>query len=233
MTRSCVMVSSKKASPISRSRSRPTRWRGRCAPCWTGLDAPPPPCGSPGTASIHHSGRPRGSDVRGDQIRASFIHFASGCTLHNPGTPGYLRAPMAESVAANLAAVQGITVGHWTDLRTWTGCTVVLAPVGGMRAACALRGRATGTGATVGKALGPGGAMKGGVGTWAVRAGDVVVSALVVLNAVGNVVDANGRILAGARQGGGGVDGKLVDALDYLSRGGAPFGAGAGAGAGA
>src|SRR5439155_6158274 len=90
-----------------------------------------------------------------------------------------------------------------------------------------------GTGATVGKALGPGGAMKGGVGTWAVRAGDVVVSALVVLNAVGNVVDANGRILAGARQGGGGVDGKLVDALDYLSRGGAPFGAGAGAGAGA
>src|SRR3989442_6222250 len=52
---------------------------------------------------------------------------------------------MAESVAANLAAVQGITVGHWTDLRTWTGCTVVLAPVGGMRAACALRGRATGT----------------------------------------------------------------------------------------
>src|SRR5213594_5083680 len=52
---------------------------------------------------------------------------------------------MAESVAANLAAVQGITVGHWTDLRTWTGCTVVLAPVGGMRAACAVRGRATGT----------------------------------------------------------------------------------------
>src|SRR3989442_15909890 len=75
--------------------------------------------------------------------------------------------------------------------------------------------------------------MEGGVGTWAVRAGDVVVSALVVLNAVGNVVDANGRILAGARQGGGGVDGKLLDALDYLSRGGARFGAAAGAGAGA
>src|SRR5213080_1130967 len=320
MTRSCVMVSSKKASRISRSRSRPTRWRGRCAPCWTGLDAPPPPCGSPGTASIHHSGRPRGSDVRGDQIRASFIHFASGCTLHNPGTPGYLRAPMAESVAANLAAVQGITVGHWTDLRTWTGCTVVLAPVGGMRAACALRGRATGTreidaldprhlvghidavlltggsayglgaadgvmrwlkergrgfpvgpagvvpivptavifdfdlapgakadrwpgaddayracaaaateipegsvgagtGATVGKALGPRGAMKGGVGTWAARAGDVVVGALVVLNAVGNVLDANGRVLAGAR----GADGRFVDALGYLAQGGAPF----------
>src|SRR5436309_10778026 len=241
--------------------------------------------------------------------------------------------PMSEAAPSNLAAVQGITVGHWTDSQSATGCTVTLAPPGGMRAACAVRGRASGTreldaldprhlvghidavlltggsayglgaadgvmrwlkergrgfpvgpagvvpivptavifdfdlapgskadrwptaedayracteaaaeipegsvgagtGATVGKALGPGGAMKGGVGTWATRAGDVVVGALVVLNAVGNVVDANGRILAGARQGGGGVDGKLVDALDYLSRGGAPFGAGAGAGAG-
>src|SRR6059036_3371955 len=233
----------------------------------------------------------------------------------------------------NLASVSGITVGHWTDPVRATGCTVVLAPGGGMRAAAAVRGRATGTreldalhprhvvghvdaillsggsafglgaadgvmrwlaerqrgfpvgaagavpivptavifdfdlgpsgradrwpmpddgyracdaatvdiaegsvgagtGATVGKALGLRRAMKGGVGTWAVQGGEVVVGALVVANAVGNVVDANGRILAGARQGGGGVDGKLVDALDYLSRGGAPFGAGAGAGAG-
>src|SRR5213593_4341316 len=235
-------------------------------------------------------------------------------------------SPARPSSPASLTAVRGLSVGHWTDLARATGCTVVLAPEGGMRGACAVRGRATGTreldalhprhlvghvdailltggsayglgaadgvmrwlrergrgfpvgpagvvpivptavifdfdlapgskadrwptaddayracaaaspaiaegsvgagtGATVGKALGPRRAMKGGVGTWAVRAGDVVVSALVVLNAVGNVVDANGRILAGARQGGGGVDGKLVDALDYLSRGGAPFGA--------
>ena len=240
---------------------------------------------------------------------------------------------MSDAVPSNLAAVPGITVGHWTDLRTATGCTVVLAPAGGMRAACAVRGRATGpreidaldprhlvghidavlltggsayglgaadgvmrwlkergrgfpvgpagvvpivptavifdfdlapgskadrwptaedayracaaasteipagsvgagTGATVGKALGPGGAMKGGVGTWATRAGDVVVGALVVVNAVGNVLDGSGRILAGAR----GADGKLVDALAYLAQGGAPFGAlsrstgGAGAG---
>ncbi|HEU5259897.1 MAG TPA: P1 family peptidase [Gemmatimonadales bacterium] len=226
------------------------------------------------------------------------------------------------SPPANLAAVSGLTVGHWTDLRAATGCTVVLAPAGGMRAACAVRGRATGTreldaldpshlvghvdaillaggsayglgaadgvmrwlrergrgfpvgpagivpivpaavlfdfdlapgakadrwpgadeaydacaaaateiaegsvgagtGATVGKALGPRGAMKGGVGTWAARAGDVVVGALVVLNAVGDVVDASGRILAGAR----GSDGKFVDGLQYLARGAAPFGA--------
>src|SRR5439155_1277114 len=75
--------------------------------------------------------------------------------------------------------------------------------------------------ASVGKALGPGGAMKGGVGTWATRAGDVVVGALVVLNAVGNVVDASGQILAGAR----GADGKPVEALRYLAQGGTPFGA--------
>src|SRR5205814_14187 len=92
--------------------------------------------------------------------------------------------------------------------------------------ACAAAGTAipggsvgAGTGATVGKALGPRGAMKGGVGTWAARAGDVVVGALVVLNAVGNVLDANGRELAGAR----GADGRFVDARGYLAQGGAPF----------
>jgi len=234
---------------------------------------------------------------------------------------------MTDAAPPNLAQVQGITVGHWTDSQSATGCTVTLAPAGGMRAACALRGRATGTreldaldprhlvghidavlltggsayglgaadgvmrwlkergrgfpvgpagvvpivptavifdfdlapgskadrwpgaddayracaaagteiaegsvgagtGATVGKALGPRGAMKGGVGTWAAHAGDVVVGALVVLNAVGNVLDANGRILAGAR----GADGRLVDALGYLAQGGAPFARGGGAG---
>src|SRR2546426_10844794 len=56
-----------------------------------------------------------------------------------------LRAPMASSVSSNLAAVPGVSVGHWTDLDRATGCTVVLGPQGGMRAACAVRGRATGT----------------------------------------------------------------------------------------
>ncbi len=226
-------------------------------------------------------------------------------------------------MASNLTAVSGITVGHWTDLPRATGCTVVLAPAGGMRAACAVRGRATGTreldalnprhvvghvdailltggsayglgaadgvmrwlrergrgfpvgpagvvpivptavifdfdlapgskadrwptaedayracaaagtviaegtvgagtGATVGKALGPRRAMKGGVGTWAATGGDVVVGALVVVNAVGNVLDGGGKLLAGAR----GPDGTLADALAYFATGGAPFGAG-------
>src|SRR2546425_10963311 len=56
-----------------------------------------------------------------------------------------LRAPMASSPSSNLAAVRGISVGHWTDLERATGCSVVLGPDGGMRGACAVRGRATGT----------------------------------------------------------------------------------------
>lgn len=229
---------------------------------------------------------------------------------------------MTPAAPSNLAAVQGITVGHWTDLTRATGCTVVLGPESGMRAACAIRGRATGTrevdalnprhlvdridailltggsayglgaadgvmrwlrergrglpvgpagivpivptavifdfdlapggkadrwptaddayractaasadvgegsvgagtGATVGKALGPRSAVKGGVGTWAARGGDIVVGALVVLNAVGNILDRSGGILAGAR----GPDGAFVDALAHFANGGAPFAA--------
>src|SRR6267154_54040 len=45
----------------------------------------------------------------------------------------------------NLAAVPGITVGHVTIEAHGTGCTVVLAPETGMRAAACVRGRATGT----------------------------------------------------------------------------------------
>jgi len=213
-----------------------------------------------------------------------------------------------------------LLVGHWTDLEAATGCTVVLGPADGMRAAGYVRGRATGTrefdalsprhivprihaillaggsafglgaadgvmrwlaerdrgfpvgvasvpivpsavvfdlaplgrhdrwpgpdegyaaceaatatviegsvgagtGATVGKARGHRHAMKGGVGSWSVRAGDVVVGALAVVNAFGDVRDAAGRILAGAR----GNDG-FTDARALLAAGGAvgaPFG---------
>src|SRR5256886_8185875 len=52
---------------------------------------------------------------------------------------------MASADPTSITAVPGLTVGHWTDLPRATGCTVVLAPQGGMRAAGAVRGRATGT----------------------------------------------------------------------------------------
>lgn len=195
-------------------------------------------------------------------------------------------------------------MGHWTDAEVGTGCTVVLGPADGMRAAGYIRGRATGTrefdvlsprhlvpaihailltggsayglgaadgvmrwlrerrrgfpvgdgvvpivpaavvfdlgpigrsdawpgpdqgyaaceaaaadvtegsvgagtGATVGKAVGIERAMKGGVGTWAVTAGDLVVGALAVVNAYGDVVNAEGRVIAGAREGAGFAD---------------------------
>lgn len=76
-----------------------------------------------------------------------------------------------------------------------------------------------GTGATVGKVLGPQGAMKGGLGTWAVRHGDLVVGALAVVNAFGDVRGADGSILAGARG-----DRGFADTRAYLARGGAPGG---------
>lgn len=223
--------------------------------------------------------------------------------------------------AGSITDVGGITVGHWTDPAGATGCTVVLCPTGGARAAAAVRGRATGTremdpldprhlvghidgvlltggsafglgaadgvmswlaarrrgfpvrdgitvpivpaavifdlaatggqprwpgpadaaaacdaagtmvaegsvgagtGATVGKALGLVGAMKSGVGTASARGGEVIVGVLTVINAVGDVRDGAGHVLAGARQ----PDGRFVDALRVLASGQAPFGAG-------
>ncbi len=55
-----------------------------------------------------------------------------------------------------------------------------------------------GTGATVGKVLGPEHAVTGGVGTHAVALpGGGVIGALAVVNAVGDVVGADGSVLAG------------------------------------
>jgi L-aminopeptidase/D-esterase-like protein len=56
-----------------------------------------------------------------------------------------------------------------------------------------------GTGATVGKAAGIARAMKGGIGTASLRVDGVTVGALVVVNAVGDVVDESGVVLAGVR----------------------------------
>jgi L-aminopeptidase/D-esterase-like protein len=56
-----------------------------------------------------------------------------------------------------------------------------------------------GTGATVGKWKGLEFCMKGGIGTASTTAGDLVVGALVAVNAVGDVVDGNGNIIAGSR----------------------------------
>ena len=77
-----------------------------------------------------------------------------------------------------------------------------------------------GAGAAVGKLFGPERAMKGGVGSAALRVGGVTVAALVAVNAVGDVVDPRtGALVAGART----ADGqRLLGSTDALLRGDIP-----------
>jgi len=81
-----------------------------------------------------------------------------------------------------------------------------------------------GAGATVGKAAGMGRSMKGGVGSASLSLPNgLIVAALVVVNAAGDVIDpANGQVVAGVRS----ADGKaLADARKLLRAGGAANGA--------
>jgi len=74
-----------------------------------------------------------------------------------------------------------------------------------------------GTGATVGKALGPARAMKGGVGAASETSGSgIIAGALAVVNASGEVVEPRtGRIIAGAR----GDDGAIDETTEVLREG--------------
>ena len=73
-----------------------------------------------------------------------------------------------------------------------------------------------GTGAMIGKIAGPASAMKGGVGVGAADAGALRVGALAVVNALGDVRDAAGQIIAGARA----FDGSWLDTELWIARGG-------------
>jgi len=72
-----------------------------------------------------------------------------------------------------------------------------------------------GTGATVGKMLGPDRAMKGGIGSASIALdGGLIVASLAVVNALGDIRDpGTGERLAGPRLG----DGTLADSLDHLA----------------
>jgi L-aminopeptidase/D-esterase-like protein len=72
-----------------------------------------------------------------------------------------------------------------------------------------------GTGATVGKMAGPASAMKGGLGIGAADAGPVHVRAIAVVNALGDVRDASGAIVAGAR----GANGDFLDSARRIAAG--------------
>ena len=76
-----------------------------------------------------------------------------------------------------------------------------------------------GCGATVGKLFGLGSASKGGIGTASLRMGVITVGAIVAVNAIGDVLDEHGEVLAGVRS----EDGRrLVGAQRSLLQGGAP-----------
>ena len=77
------------------------------------------------------------------------------------------------------------------------------------------------TGATVGKAAGRTNAMKGGFGCATRTAGDVVVCAAAVVNALGDVRSADGKIIVGAR----GPQGDFLDSAKLLASGSPTFGA--------
>jgi L-aminopeptidase/D-esterase-like protein len=75
-----------------------------------------------------------------------------------------------------------------------------------------------GAGATIGKLLGPDRAMKGGLGSASIQLpGGIIVAALAVVNAVGDVVDPDtGALLAGART----TDGKaLANSMEQIRKG--------------
>jgi L-aminopeptidase/D-esterase-like protein len=67
-----------------------------------------------------------------------------------------------------------------------------------------------GAGATVGKLAGVEASMPGGVGSWSVKTGPWTVGALAVVNALGDVLDGDGRIVAGARADDGSFPGGAV-----------------------
>ena len=71
-----------------------------------------------------------------------------------------------------------------------------------------------GTGATVAKGLGPEHLMKSGLGQASIRKGDLVVSAIVAVNAFGDIYDYHkGLQIAGPI-----LDGKMVKTMDYLDQ---------------
>jgi L-aminopeptidase/D-esterase-like protein len=70
-----------------------------------------------------------------------------------------------------------------------------------------------GTGCTVGKAAGREHAMKGGFGCAMESLGEVTLAAIAVVNAFGDVRDAHGRIIAGARD----ADGRWLDSAGIIA----------------
>lgn len=108
----------------------------------------------------------------------------------------------------------------------WQGDPAIRPDAAAGHAACEAASRAApatgavgaGAGATVGKLWGPAHCMRGGVGTASLTVAGITVGALMVVNAVGDVVDADGRVIAGARDG----VGRLRHSTEALAAGELP-----------
>ena len=79
-----------------------------------------------------------------------------------------------------------------------------------------------GTGATVGKLYGTAGAVKTGQGSAIKKKGDLIVAALVVVNAFGDIYNADGTLLAGPRNPQSGKMEKTIDLMLDLEAQGFP-----------
>ena len=123
------------------------------------------------------------------------------------GTPD-LRIPMVVS-----AVIDDLAVG---DPRIWPDADAAYKACAAASTGPVPEGNVgAGAGATVGKMhRGRGlGGMKGGLGTASLKLGDVVIGALAVVNAAGDVIDwRSGRIVAGARR----ADGSFADSVDVM-----------------
>jgi L-aminopeptidase/D-esterase-like protein len=73
-------------------------------------------------------------------------------------------------------------------------------------------------GATVGKLWGPAQSMRGGLGMASLRVDGITIGALMVVNAIGDVIDVDGSVIAGARD----ANGRLRRSTDALAAGGLP-----------
>jgi len=123
------------------------------------------------------------------------------------GTPD-LRIPIVVS-----AVIDDLAVG---DPRIWPDAEAAYKACGAASTGPVTEGNVgAGAGATVGKMhRGRGlGGMKGGIGTASLKLGDVVIGALAVVNAAGDVLDwRSGRIVAGARR----ADNSFADSVDVM-----------------
>lgn len=194
------------------------------------------------TVVLSENGATAGVDVRGaapgtretdllapentvDQVHALLLSGGSAFGLD--AASGVMRwlAEHGHGYAVGTTRVPIVPAAVLFDL--WLGDASITPDAGAGYAACqAASGAApaegsvgAGAGASVGKLLGLERAMKGGIGTAAVKVGEVTVGALVAVNAVGDVIDpSNGKLVAGAR----GDDGRLIGIAQAMLAGTLP-----------